>query len=86
MTFSLPKAGIASLRAVNIVGDFNDWSRDGHPMKKQKNGSFAASVTLARAREYQFRYLLDGSRWKNAGKADRYVPNAYGNEICVVIV
>jgi len=86
VTFSLPKAGGALARSVNIVGDFNGWNRGGQPMKKQKNGSFSASVTLARGREYQFRYLLDGSRWENDWKADKYMPNEFGSENCVVVV
>ena len=60
VTFSLPKAGVASARAVNIVGDFNGWNREGSRMKKQKNGSFLASVSPPSGKEYQFRYLLDG--------------------------
>jgi len=86
VTFSLPKAGAASARGVNIAGAFNDWSQEGQPMKEQKNRSFTASVTVARGREYQFRYWLDGSRWENDWQADRYVANEYASENCVVIV
>jgi hypothetical protein len=85
VTFSLPKAGVASARTVTIVGDFNGWNKHGNPMKKQKNGSFAGSVSLACGREYQFR-LLDGERWENDWKADKYVPNEYGGENSVVVV
>jgi len=59
VTFSLPKAGAGSAQAVHVVGDFNGWDKSATPMKKQKNGSFAASVPLERNREYQFRYLLN---------------------------
>ena len=86
VTFSLPKAGVASVRTVNVVGDFNGWNKHGCPMKKQKNGSFAGSITLATGREYQFRYLLDGERWENDWRADNYVANEYGGENSVVIV
>jgi 1,4-alpha-glucan branching enzyme len=86
VTFSLPKAGVASARAVNIVGDFNGWNRAASPMKKQRNGSFSASVSLPCGREYQFRYLLDGERWENDWKADKYVPNEHGSENSVVVV
>jgi 1,4-alpha-glucan branching enzyme len=86
VTFSLPKAGVASARAVNIVSDFNGWNPDGNPMKKKKNGNFSASVTLARGREYQFRYLLDGGLWENDWKADKYVANEHGSENSVVVV
>lgn len=46
VTFSLPKAGVASARSANIVGDFNGWNKHGNPMKKQRNGSFTGSISL----------------------------------------
>lgn len=86
VVFSMPKAGVESVRTVNIVGEFNGWSKRGCPMKKQKNGSFAGSISLATGREYQFRYLLDGERWENDWRADKYVANEYGGENSVVVV
>jgi len=86
VTFSLPKAGATAVRSVHVVGDFNGWNKHGSPMKKQKNGSFAGSISLASGREYQFRYLLDGERWENDWKADKYVANEYGGENSVVVV
>jgi len=86
VTFSLPKAGASSARTVSIVGDFNGWNKHGKPMKTQKNGGFAGSLSLACGSEYQFRYLLDGERWENDWKADKYVPNGYGGENSVVVV
>ena len=86
VTFSLPKAGDASVRTVNVVGDFNGWNKHGNPMKKQKNSSFAGSISLGCGREYQFHDLLDGEHWENDWKADKYVPNKYGRENSVVVV
>ena len=86
VTFSLPKAGAGSAQSVHIVGDFNGWDKNATPMKKQKNGSFAASVALERNREYQFRYLLNGETWENDWNADRYVANNHGGENSVVTV
>ena len=86
--FFIAKSGrrFGSARAVNIVGDFNGWNKHGTLMKKQKNGSFAGSISLACGREYQFRYLLDGERWENDWKAGKYVANEHGGENSVVIV
>jgi 1,4-alpha-glucan branching enzyme len=86
VTFSLSKAGAGAANAVYLVGDFNGWDREANPLKRQKNGSFAASLTLERGREYQFRYLLDGERWQNDWKADKYLRNEYGDDNSVVIV
>ena len=68
------------------MGDFNGWSTNATPMKRLKNGTFTATLTLRHNEEYQFRYFLDGSRWENDWKADKYVPNDYGSENSVVVV
>lgn len=86
VTFSLPKEGVGSANAVNVVGDFNNWKKSATPMKRLKNGTFTVTIALERNREYQFRYLLDGQRWENDWKADKYVHNDYGSENSVVIV
>jgi hypothetical protein len=54
-------------------------------MKRLKNG-FTATLTLRHNTAYQFRYLLDGVRWENDWKADKYLPNRYGGENSVVVV
>lgn len=70
-----------------LAGDFNSWSSIETPMKKMKNGSFTAKVTLETGREYQFRYLLDGKRWENDWAADKYVPAPFSDtDNSVVIV
>ena len=86
VTFSLTKAGAGSAQTVHLVGDFNGWNQTSHPLKKQRNGSFAVSLHLERNRQYQFRYLLDGKRWENDWKADQYVANEYSAENSVVIL
>ena len=55
-------------------------------MKRQKNGSFAASLSLERGREYQFRYLLDQERLENDWQADKYLRNEFGGDNSVVVV
>jgi hypothetical protein len=36
-------------------------------------------LTLDAGREYQFRYLVDGKKWENDWKADKYVAAPYSN-------
>ena len=48
-------------------------------MKKFKNGSFSVAVDLEVGREYQFRYLVDGSTWKNDPEADRQTQTPFGD-------
>lgn len=68
---------------VHVVGDFNDWQA-ATPMKKDKEGRWRATLALEPGREYEFRYLVDGNYWVNDEAADRYVPNPFGADNCVL--
>ncbi len=68
---------------VHVAGDFNGWQAT-TPMKRQKDGSWRATVELGAGRDYQFRYLVDGNFWVNDEAADAYVPNPFGADNCVV--
>jgi 1,4-alpha-glucan branching enzyme len=82
VTFSLSPETDAD--RADVVGDFTDWQPA--PMDQLKNGSFKVVLELPQGKEYQFRYLLNGSEWVNEEEADRYVPNPYAGENSVVAV
>jgi 1,4-alpha-glucan branching enzyme len=86
VTFSISKEAVGPAANVSLVGDFNDWSRDTIAMKRLKNGTFTATLTLEPNKEYHFRYLVDGQHWANDWSADKYVPNAHGSDDSVVVV
>jgi 1,4-alpha-glucan branching enzyme len=87
VTFNLPKDIAKSAGSVYLVGDFNSWDASSHPMKLQKDRSFNLTINLEKGREYQYRYLLDGSTWENDDCADKYVKSPYGDsENSVVVV
>lgn len=87
VTFRLPKSAAPNGKNVFIVGDFNNWNMHAHQMKKQKNGDHTISLNIAAGREYQFRYLIEGSKWENDWKADKYVRSPYGDcDNSVVVV
>ena len=44
---------------VFLVGDFNDWSQQSHPMTQTASGDWVTHVELANG-IHQFRYLADG--------------------------
>lgn len=79
--FRLPAAVGAT--TVHLVGEFNDWSRTRHPLRRDGD-CFRTEVELELGRIYRYRYLLDGSRWENAWDADAYLPNEHGSEDSVV--
>lgn len=71
----MPREAVKSAKTVSIVGEFNNWDTHTHRMRKQKHGSVAVTLELEKGREYQFRYLIDGSVWENDWNADQYVPS-----------
>jgi 1,4-alpha-glucan branching enzyme len=74
VTFTVPAEAASEAKKIALVGEFNGWNPDeAIALKKQKDGSFKASLELG-AGEYQFRYILDDEKWENDWEADKYVP------------
>jgi 1,4-alpha-glucan branching enzyme len=86
VTFVLPKDAAPAAESVCILGEFNDWSQDAHPLKRLKGGDFTVTLELETGRAYRFRYIIDGWKYENDWYADRYEPNPYGGEDSVVDV
>jgi len=76
-TFMFPKELAGDAKRVNLVGDFNNWNRENHTMKKLKSGSFKIILDLPVGREFQYRYLIDSERWENDPEADKYIQAPY---------
>ena len=47
-------------RKVCIVGDFNDWKPDAHPMKRRTGGFWNAQISLPHG-HHRYHFLVDGS-------------------------
>ena len=86
VTFTVSAEAAQGAQTINIAGDFNSWSSTDTPMKKAKDGSFSAKLVLDVDKEYQFRYLLDNSKWENDWDADKYIPAPYSNADNSVVV
>lgn len=84
VTFAVPSE--VEARKVTLCGEFNDWNRKSHPMKRRKDGSFSLTVSLPTGRYYRYRYFLDGKRWENDYAADEYLPNPYGSDDSIIKV
>ncbi|MCG8552490.1 MAG: isoamylase early set domain-containing protein [Desulfobacterales bacterium] len=78
--FKVQKKVIGTAKKVNLVGDFNNWDENGVAMKKLKSGDFSTVLDLELDRSYQFRYLVDDTRWINDESADVYLPSPYKGE------
>ncbi len=84
VTFTLPES--VKAESAYLVGDFNNWDEKAPPMKKaKKGGPFSIPLELETGREYQFRYLVNGTDWHNDWHADKYVPNPFSGDNSVVI-
>ena len=81
VTFSLPADAVSDAKQVALLGDFNNWnSKEATTLKKQKDGSYKATLELEPGKEYQFRYCIDGEKWMNDSDADKYVPAGVASE------
>ncbi len=85
VTFKLP-SGHPEAQSAVVLGEWNGWNPDATPMKRGKDGSWSATVTLETGRPYHFRYLLDGRHWKNDEGADKTVRNPFGSEDSVLLL
>jgi len=46
-------------KEVTLLGDFNNWNSETHPMKKGKEGVWKKSLMLLPGR-YEYKFLVDG--------------------------
>lgn len=82
VTFSMP-AGIWA-DTIHLVGDFNNWNCTATPLRLCEYG-WSVSLELDAGKEYQYRYLVNGTDWYNDWRADRYEPNEFGGDNSVVM-
>lgn len=85
VTFRHTSFAASDITSVEVVGDFNRWKAGVIPMKKEKDGSFKATVDLETGRAYQFRYLVNGHIWENDPEADRYEYSAFAGSHNAVV-
>jgi 1,4-alpha-glucan branching enzyme len=74
VTFSLdaPKA-----KEVILIGDFNNWDPQIHPMEKEQGGVWKKTVMLSPAR-YEYRFLVDG-QWYHDPENPDFCFNSFGS-------
>ena len=83
ITFELPLEAVQHAETVAVLGDFNNW-QEGALLKKQKDGSFRATIELEKGRSYEYRFLINGEKWENAWNAESYRPTPFGTFNSVV--
>lgn len=86
LTFRLLKSEVGDARTVHLVGDFNKWNTRKTALKHLKNGDFKIQLELEAGREYQFRYLINQSLWRNEPEADKTASTPYPDSVNSVVV
>ena len=61
-----------------LVCEINGWKPI--RMKKARKGPFRTRLRFPKEQSYEFRYLIDDSRWINDAEADDYRPNGMGDQ------
>ncbi len=78
-TYIAPEA-----QAVLLVGDFTGWQQAPLKFKKDRQGLWKTSITLAPGR-YEYRLLVDGE-WRDDPQCPHRKANQFGGENCVCVV
>ncbi len=86
VTFELPVQAVNGAKTVALVGEFNGWDASAQTLKKQKDGSYKTTVELPVGSEFQYRYVLDGTKWENDWAADKYVASGVSSDDNSVVV
>ncbi len=71
-------------RKVSIIGDFNEWRPDAHPMKRLPDGGWHLQIPLGHGHHY-YLFVIDGQRTLDA-RAQGTVRNAQGEKVSLVAV
>jgi 1,4-alpha-glucan branching enzyme len=79
LSFYAPEA-----KGVYLVGEFNDWNRKSHPMKKNKEGIWKKRIKLFPGR-YEYKLIVDGE-WFQHIPGTEWVTNPFGTQNCVLYV
>jgi 1,4-alpha-glucan branching enzyme len=73
-----------SAENVMVVGDFTEWDHNPIALKKQKDGTWKATVPLDPG-EHEYRFIVDG-KWQDDSQCAQRKPNGFGQQNCIRVV
>ena len=69
-----------------LVGDFNGWSKDSHPLSgPDRWGWWSITIDLPAGR-HGYMFVVDGDRFVRPADAPRYASDGFGGEVGVIFV
>ena len=76
--FQYHNDGNSSVKQVHLVGSFNNWNKDSHPMKyNKKKSQWELSLDLPQG-NYGYKFLLNGEDWIHDVEGERFIQNDVG--------
>jgi len=67
---------------VVLVGDFNNWDLNVHPMKNDGNGMWTKLLSISPGK-YEYKFLIDGE-WTTDPGNKQTCPNCFGSDNSVL--
>lgn len=83
VTFTISADLLAGAKKAAVAGSFNNWDEEALPFKITK-GVGSASISLPVGKEFQYKFIIDGTRWENDPETDGYASNGLGEYNSVV--
>jgi 1,4-alpha-glucan branching enzyme len=71
--------------SVALAGEFNGWNTTADPMTRQADGTWTLTKKLEPGR-YMYKFVLDGTTWKEDPAAKETTDDGYGGKNSVVVV
>ena len=72
-------------KAVCVVGEFNDWSVETHPLQQQDYGTWRITLQLPPGR-YQYKFVIDGNKWEDDADNPHRMTNEFGTSNSILEV
>ncbi len=82
ITFAVPHD--LAPASVSLIGEFNEWNPEAHPMKKRSNGTRSVTLELPTGRSWEYLYVTDDGVFFCDPEAEALVANPYGGANSVV--
>ena len=76
---------LAEAERVEIRGLNGDWNAP-IQMNRKKGGVFESVQTLPRHSQHEFKFLVDGTEWRNDPDADREALNGFGGTNTLLVL
>lgn len=71
---------------VSLAGDFNGWNAVSNPLTKDDAGLWFCKVATPRTGRYEYKFVVDGTRWKEDPGNGLKVSDGYGGLNSVIVI